>query len=74
PTHPERPRSGHVICAVAEDGVAYAVLVGADGRNLEGTPSSGRLLDLVRSKFGMPAGPASSFDLELRGGLATMAW
>jgi hypothetical protein len=54
------------ICAVSAEGEAYAALVLPGGRQLaEGVPASGRLLDIMLDKFGLPPGPPCPFDLEI---------
>ena len=54
------------ICAVSAEGQAYAALVLPGGRQLaEGVPASGRLLDIMLGKFGLPPGPPCPFDLEI---------
>ena len=59
------PARQRLVCGVAESGAAYAVMTLTDnGRLIEGVPSGGRLLDAIRSKFGLPPGPSSSCDLE----------
>jgi hypothetical protein len=56
---------GHLLFAVSEDGDAYAVVIEADGSQVHGVPTRGRLLDLVRSKLFLPPGPFSDHDLEM---------
>lgn len=52
--------AGQILCAVHEDGDAYAIWLPASGRKSEGTPSAGYLLDLVRSKLLLPpCGPST---------------
>jgi hypothetical protein len=60
-----KPAKGTITCAVSEDGDAYAVVKMADGAEIYGVPTSGRVLDLVRSKLMLPPGPKSTSDLEM---------
>ena len=64
PTKPLAKR-GCLVCGVAADGDAYAMMVSAGRVLIEGAPSSGRLLDVIRSKFQLPPGPPSAHDLDL---------
>jgi hypothetical protein len=60
-----KPARGTIFCAVSEDGDAYAVVKLANGAEVYGVPTSGRVLDLVRSKLMLPPGPTSTNDLEM---------
>ena len=52
------PAQQRLVCAVSEDGQAYAATTSATkDRLVAGVPHSGRLLDAIRSKFGLPPGP-----------------
>jgi hypothetical protein len=57
--------TGNVICAVSEEGEAYAVVSSSAGRQAHGVPTRGRLLDLIRAKLFLPPGPSSVHDLEM---------
>jgi hypothetical protein len=57
--------TGNVICAVSEEGEAYAVLSSSGGQQAHGVPTRGRLLDLIRAKLFLPPGPSSVHDLEM---------
>ena len=60
------PAQQRLVCAVSEDGQAYAATTSATkDRLVAGVPHSGRLLDAIRSKFGLPPGPSSTYDLEI---------
>lgn len=50
---------GRFVCAVTDTGEAYAVLIGTGGTRIRGVPTGGRLVDALRSKFGLPPGPAT---------------
>ena len=59
-------KEGRMVCAVSREGEAYCTLVLQVGQRLaEGEPHSGRLLDSIRSKFGLPPGPPSAYDLDI---------
>jgi hypothetical protein len=59
-------KQGRMVCAVSREGEAYCTLVLAEGRRVaEGEPHSGRLLDSIRSKFGLAPGPPSAYDLDI---------
>ena len=60
------PAQQRLVSAVSEDGQAYAATTSATkDRLVAGVPHSGRLLDAIRSKFGLPPGPSSTYDLEI---------
>ena len=54
-----------LLCAVDDDGDAYAVLAFSDGRRVQGQPAGGLLLDAIRAKFFLPPGPASPYALDV---------
>jgi hypothetical protein len=54
---------GPLLCAVSREGEAYCAMEPDGGRLVQGTPHSGRILDLLRSKFGLPPGCPSRYDL-----------
>ncbi len=55
-----------MVCAVSREGEAYYTMVLSAGRRVAaGEPHSGRLLDSIRSKFGLPPGPPSAYDLDI---------
>jgi hypothetical protein len=59
------PIIDNLICAVSEEGEAYAVLSSSEGMQTHGVPTGGRLLDLIRAKLFLPPGPSSVHDLEM---------
>jgi len=59
-----RPVRRRLVCGCSDNGEAYALMTVPGGSELiEGTPHSGLLLDIIRSKFGLPPGPATCHDL-----------
>lgn len=56
-----------LICAVGEDGDAYAMVIWATGRQVSGVPSAGHLLDMMRQKLLLSPGRSSPYSLELPG-------
>ncbi len=52
-----------LLCAVSREGEAYCAMGPDGGYLVEGTPHSGRLLDVLRSKLGLPPVPPSPYDL-----------
>ncbi len=60
------PARQRLLCAVSENGQVYAAITSATkNRLVVGVPHSGHLLDAIRSKFGLPPGPSSAYDLEI---------
>ncbi len=59
----QRRQRGNILCGVSEDGDAYAMFVPTVGPPICGTPTEGRLLDLLRTKLLLPPGPPSHLDL-----------